>query len=318
MRRSCGRRATSTTRSWLPSCSPQIVSLLADAEAAGGLALRIARCGLAILESGRSDYEACLHWAELAEETEADHHSLLELHIGAYKGWAQFMLGDVEAAKATFSSYLADATARRDGISRGFLLSKLGLADAELGDHQAAAERHHEGREIFVKAGDRGGQGYTLSRLSWTHYLMGNHELALRYALDGLEHFEAMNLRWGVAVSHGRAGLAEVALGRTTEARARFLQTITIARAASIPDQVHYGIIGVGLSLVADGRSREAAHLLLGSLAATQNPYKEIAEQGMVEVGAADVDDLEAIGDAAATLTLNELADEAIRIVTGG
>ena len=168
-----------------------------------------------------------------------------------------------------------------------------------------------------MKAGDRGGQGYTLSRLSWTHYLMGNHELALRYALDGLGHFEAMNLRWGIAISHARAGLAEVALGRTTEAKARFLETIRLAREAGLPDATHYGITGVGLALVTEGRPRDAARLLLGSLSAQRNPYKDFAEKGMDDVRSTGaVDDLDAVGSAAATLTLEELADEAVRLAT--
>jgi hypothetical protein len=147
---------------------------------------------------------------------------------------------------------------------------------------------------------------------------MGNHELAIRYALEGLGHFEAMNLRWGIAISHTRAGLAEIALGRITEAKTRFLETIRLAREAGLPDATHYGIIGVGLALVAEERSQEAARLLLGSLSAARNPYKDFAEKGMADIRAGGaVDDLDSVGAAAATLTLDELADEAIRLVTG-
>lgn len=288
-----------------------------EAEQVGGLPLRVARAGFGMLESERSNFEECVRWMELAEATQAPADALLDLHIGAFKGWALVQLGRAEEARTVFTFYLAGATERQDGICRAFLLSKLGTALSDLGDHASAAERHHEGREIFVKAGDRGGQGYTLSRLSWTHYLMGNHELALRYALDGLSHFEAMNLRWGVAISHARAGLAEVALGRVTEAKARFLETIRLAREAGLPDATHYGIIGLGLALVAENRHREAARLLLGSLSAERNPYRGFAEGGMTEIRATGaVDDLDAAGAAAATLTLDELADDAVRLAT--
>ena len=290
-------------------------SLIQDAEQVGGLPLRVARAGFGMLESERSNFEQCVRWMELAEATPGMPNSLVDLHIGAFKGWALVQLGLPDEARTVFTHYLAQATERRDGVCRAYLLSKLGTAEDDLGDHASAAERHHEGREIFVKAGDRGGQGYTLSRLSWTHYLMGNYELALRYALDGLGHFEASNLRWGVAISHARAGLAEVALGRTTESKARFLETIRLAREIGSPDATHYGVIGLGLALVADGRNREAARLLLGSLAAERNPYRRFAEEGMDVIrDSGTVDDLEAVGAAAATLTLDELADEAVRL----
>ena len=297
---------------------PEFREFLETAESIGGPGLRAARVGFGMLEAERSAFEESIRWIELAEDWDGEPDYLLELFIGTWKGWSQVQLGLADQAKGTFLRYLADATERRDGISRAFLLSKLGVADDQLGDHAAAAEHHHEGREIFVKAGDRGGQGYTLSRLSWTHYLMGNHELALRYALDGLEQFEALNLRWGIAVSHARAGLAEVAMGRTREAKARFLETIRIAREAAIPDQVHYGVIGVGLALVADGDHTNAARLLLGSLAAERNPYKDFAEKGVAEIReAGEIVNLDDIGTAAATLSVQELADEAVRLVVG-
>lgn len=291
--------------------------LIDDTERCGGHPLRVARAGFGMLESERSNFEECIRWMEAAEATPAPTDALLDLHIGAFKGWALVQLGRAAEGRTVFTAYLAEATERRDGICRAFLLSKLGTAESGVGDHASAIERHHESREIFVKAGDRGGQGYTLSRLSWAHYLMGNHELALRYALDGLSHFEAMNLRWGVAISQARAGLAEVALGRITESKARFLETVRLAREAGSPDATHYGIIGLGLALVAEKRHREAARLLLGSLAAERNPYKGFAEQGMSDIlSSGAVEDLDSIGSAAATLTLDELADEAVLLAT--
>jgi hypothetical protein len=84
-----------------------------------------------------------------------------------------------------------------------------------------------------------------------------------------------------------------------------------------LPDATHYGITGVGLALVAEGRPRDAARLLLGSLAAERNPYKDFADKGMDDVRSTGaVDDLDAVGSAAATLTLEELADEAVRLAT--
>ncbi len=95
-------------------------------------------------------------------------------------------------------------------------------ADAA-GDHDRAAQLHHEGREIFVKAGDLGGQGSTLSRLSWAYYLKGDFELARRYALEGLAKFETIDHTWGIAISFGRLGLTEIEAGRLPGAAEHFL-----------------------------------------------------------------------------------------------
>lgn len=57
---------------------------------------------------------------------------------------------------------------------------------------------------------------------------------------------------------------------------------------------------------------------MLGSLAADRNPYQDFAEGGMEEIRSdGEVDDCDAIGAAAATLSLDQLADEAVRLVVG-
>ena len=157
------------------------------------------------------------------------------------------------------------------------------LAD-ESGDHERAAQYHHEGREIFAKAGDLGGQGYTLSRLSWTHFLKGEFDLARRYGQEGLEKFEAINHRWGMSVSNGRIGLAEVELGEFPEAAAHFLEALDIAEAAGLVEQQLYGITGLGRALAAMGRDRQAAVLLSGAVAAEGNPYVEFAKPLLEEI----------------------------------
>ncbi len=292
--------------------------LIELAEPIGGDVLLVACLARGMLEVERSAYVEALEWLDRAESISVDRDPMLDLQLGAFKGWALYLLERLDEARSVLSEYLARATEIRNGIARAFLLSKLGVVADEMGDHATAADHHHEGREVFVKAGDAGGQGYTLSRLSWTHYLLGNHQLALRYALDGLEHFESMNLRWGMAISHSRAGLAEVELGRTTEAKARFLRTIEIAEETDIPDAIHYGIIGIGLALSADGRDAEAARLLLGSIAADRNPYRRFAETGLAAIRERDsVSDLDSVGASAATLSLGELSAEARRFATG-
>ncbi len=192
-------------------------------------------------------------------------------------------IGQVEEAAATFDTALERATAEGHELGRAFLLSKYGVAADEAGDHQVAVEFHHAGREIFVKRGDLGGQGYTLSRLSQTHYRMGEYDLALRYALDGLEKFEEMNHRWGVAVSHGRAGFAKIELGHITGAIEHFVECLNVATASGLGDQLHYGSIGIARAALAAGSDDDATEILRFEATVDGNPYADHAQVASVE-----------------------------------
>lgn len=225
----------------------------------------------------RNEYESAISHFDRALALDAELTPLDLGHLTAWKGWAHLQLGDTDQAMVAFQRGLDAAEAARHELIRAFLLSKMGLAATAAGDHEKAARLHHEGREIFLKAGDLGGQGYTLSRLSWTSYLQGDLDAACRYALEGLALFEEINHRWGIAVSYGRLGLAEIELGRLSDAAEHFLICLEKASESGLPDQQHYAVTGIGRALLAAGAVDQAGRLLAAEAAADHNPYRDLA-----------------------------------------
>ena len=288
-----------------------VAPVLANTTFDDGLIHALALTVRGITETGRSNYASSLEWFERAAVIKMTHNPLFSAVLGSWHGWAHLQLGDAVTARVTLQRALAVADGDGHEIARAYLLSKLGVAADGLGEHRLAAEYHHEGREIFVKAGDLGGQGYTLSRLSWTHYKMESWDLARRYGLEGLEKFEEINHRWGIAVSNGRIGLAEVKLGSVSNASTRFLETLRLAEESGLPDQLHYGVIGIGLALHAAGDDQAAARLLVGSCESERNPYRDLAESVLAEIESALGEDFAELKTGASTLDLNTLVREA-------
>ncbi|MEX1281107.1 MAG: hypothetical protein AB1Z55_10370, partial [Acidimicrobiia bacterium] len=244
----------------------------------------------------RNDYETSIGRFEEALAVEPGGRPVYSAVLLAWMGWAHFQLGDFATATATFDRGLEIAVGCHHWLGEAFLLSKSGLAADAAGDHDRAAQLHHEGREIFVKAGDLGGQGYTLSRLSWTSYLKGDFEVARRYALEGLAKFEEINHRWGIAVSYGRLGLAEVELGQVTTAAEHFLACLDEATSAGLVEQQHYAVTGIGIALAAAGQWPEAATILRQEIAEEKNPYQDFARRGLERVPDEVAPDAEGLG----------------------
>ncbi len=232
----------------------------------------------------RNDYQSALEYFDQAQEYADDLSALGFGHLMAWRGWAHLQLGDNEQATSMFRRGLEVVEPARHELIRAFLLSKSGLAADAAGDHDEAERLHHEGREIFLKSGDLGGQGYTLSRLSWTSYLKGDFDAACRYALEALAMFEEINHRWGIAVSYGRLGLAEIELGRSTDAAEHFLICLEKATESGLPDQQHYAVTGIGRTLLAAGAVEQAVRILAAEAAAERNPYKDLAVGGLASL----------------------------------
>jgi class 3 adenylate cyclase/tetratricopeptide (TPR) repeat protein len=229
----------------------------------------------------RNDYEGSIPLFEQAMELQPDGRGEYDTALYAWFGWAHLQLGHLDEATAIFDRGLELTIEAHHTLGQAFLLSKSGLAADSAGDHDRALQLHHEGREIFVKAGDLGGQGYTLSRLSWTNYLLGDYDQARRYALEGLARFEEINHRWGIAVSYGRLGLAEIEMGRLAEAADHFLACLDQATAGGLVEQQHYAVTGIGRALAKSERWSDALAILREEARAEQNPYKEFAEKGL-------------------------------------
>jgi tetratricopeptide (TPR) repeat protein len=246
----------------------------------GGAGLAVWLTAKGIELALRGDYAASIVRYEEALEAGGDTSPLLDGVHAAWHGWSHLQLGHTQEADRIFDAGLAAVTDAGHYLGRAFLLSKYGLAAEAQGDHERAAQLHHEGREIFVKAGDLGGQGYTLSRLSWSYYLQGDFEAARRYALEGLAKFEEINHRWGIAVSYGRLGLAELELGHVDAACGAFLTCLRRAQEAGLVEQQHYAVTGLGRALAREGHEA-GVRILSFEAAAEGNPYAEFARMGL-------------------------------------
>lgn len=128
--------------------------------------------------------------------------------------------------------------------------------------------------------------GATLSRPSWTRYLQGDFDAACRYAIEGLAMFEEIDHRWGIAVSYGRLGLAEIEMGRLGEAAEHFLICLEKATDGGLPDQQHYAVTGIGRALFAVGEFAPAGRLLAAEAVAERNPYRDLAAETLASLPA--------------------------------
>lgn len=259
----------------------------------------------------RGEYVESLPFYAEAVTVDAELEPLHALEMNAWHGWAHLQAGNIDEASELFEHGVARGRADQHELAAAFLISKYGLAADAKGDYEASITRQHEGREIFAKLGDIGGQGYTLSRLSQTYYAMGDFEMARRYALDGLDLFEEMNHRWGIAVGHGRAGFAEIELGRLASATEHFLECLRVAEESGLGDQYHYGVTGIARAAHAAGYEDEAMPLLEFEDAVDGNPYADMALSGLsatrVEREAvADVDEAVALARTLANKTLGK------------
>lgn len=271
-------------------------ALLPHWETRGGVGLSACLTALGIAAEEGGDLAEARKLLQRAGEIGFGSNSLIEIESASWHGWVVFEQGEVELAHRIFRSALDIAEAEGTYPGRAYLLSKLGVVADGLGDHEAAAEYHHEGREIFVKTGDLGGQGYTLSRLSWTYWLMGDYAKAKRYGEEGLEKFDEINHRWGVAASWCRIGLAELGLGDLRAAAAAFRTGLESAVHHKMQTLIYYALMGMGRVYAAEGKPESAIPLLAHNVAAPQNPYADLAQEALDDLAAEENHEMVATG----------------------
>ncbi|MBT8165511.1 MAG: tetratricopeptide repeat protein [Acidimicrobiia bacterium] len=259
-----------------------------------GLAWSLTALGVALDEAGQLDRARAALDRALDEGLGDD--GLLKIQHRAWHGWVIIEQGDIEHAQEIWRQGLAEAEEINHNSGRAYLLSKLGVAADQLGNHEEAARLHTESREFFVKAGDLGGEGYTLSRLSWTHNSMGEYAKARQYGQEGLARFDDINHRWGVATSWCRIGLAEVGLGDADAARTSFLTGMQLALDNGMQVVAYYALLGMGRVLAMEGRREDAVRLLAHNVNAAQNPYAELARVALDELADVGGDELRTSG----------------------
>ena len=172
--------------------------VLPEWEQLGGIGLATCRYSQGVLAAERGDYPAAReHLAAALEGARLADDAVLIGTTLLWFGWVITELGDPEAGKQLFGECLAVMSVPTNHWGKAFALSKLGVAADGVGEHEQAAEFHHESREMFVKTNDLAGQAYTLSRLSVTYWMMGEYERSRASGSEGLALFEQVNHRWG-------------------------------------------------------------------------------------------------------------------------
>ncbi len=285
-----------------------LLKLLPEVEAMGGRGLVwcLTLLGDTVCMSG--EIEAALGWFDRAESVEAERDVVLSVTLPAWHGWTRLLAGEAERAKAIFAEAEAEARLAGAELGRAYLLSKLGIASDELGDHDAAVQYHGGAQDVFVKFNDPSGQGYALSRLAISWFYKGDHELAVRYALEGLEMFESVNHRWGTIISRCRAALPEIELGRIDEALAHLDEALDLAERAGMREAMFYALTGIGRAWAASGRDEDAA-ALLSFADTTGNPYRDFVIPALETLeGRLDTDQWATARDRAADLDLESAA----------
>jgi len=261
----------------------ELLTLMPACERVGGHTLAWCLTDLGVAACIAGEIDAALDWFSRAESLAVKRDDLLSASLFAWYGWTKLLAGDVEGGRSIFAA--AEEQLHADGaeLGRAYLLSKLGVAADELGDHAAAAEYHGRAQDVFVKFNDPSGQGYALSRLSWTWFSQGDYELSIRYALEALEHFESVNHRWGSVISRCRAALPEIELGRIDSALERLYEALDMADRSGMREATLYALTGIGRAWAAAGRDEDAA-LLLSFCDRDDSPYQSFVEPklGMV------------------------------------
>jgi class 3 adenylate cyclase/predicted ATPase len=254
----------------------EIMRLLPALEEMGGRGLMWGYGLLGVASFMSGDLGPALEWFERAEAIDAERDTVLNIFLPAWHGWTRLLVGEPERGNAIFAKAEAEARAAGAELGKAYLLSKLGIASDQLGDHEAAVRYHGGAQDVFVKFDDPSGQGYALSRLSVSWFRQGDHELAVRYALEGLERFESVNHRWGMVISRCRAAFPEIELGRIDQALERLREALDLAERAGMKEPMFYALTGIGRAWAASERDEQAA-LLLSFSDSPDNPYREYA-----------------------------------------
>ncbi len=114
---------------------------------------------------------------------------------------------------------------------------------------------------------------------------MGDYAKAKRYGEEGLEKFDEINHRWGIAASWCRVGLAELGLGNVEAAADAFRTGMDSALRNHMQNLVYYALMGMGRVFAAEGKADAAVRLLAHNVHAPQNPYVDLAQETLEDLG---------------------------------
>lgn len=126
-----------------------------------------------------------------------------------------------------------------------FSLSKMGLAQDALGNHQEALQYHQKSLVIFQESDNQAGQGYALSRMSLGAFLLKDYQTALQLGEEALTEFSKIGHRWGRCASLARMAYAKIGLGENSDARRLFLESLAIAHEHQLDPLCLHALAGI-------------------------------------------------------------------------
>lgn len=115
---------------------------------------------------------------------------------------------------------LASARAIGDRWAEAATLNNLGIAHANQGDLDAAAQCYQQALPLFRDLSDEHGQVTTMANLGSTYYYRGRHEAALRELTSAAEFYLRTGAERNAALALRGVALAETAVGRYADSLA--------------------------------------------------------------------------------------------------
>lgn len=119
---------------------------------------------------------------------------------------------------ATHEAALSAASRCGDMRAEAMITNNLGLAYLEQDDSQRAASYYEQARELFVAADDLHGEHTARANLAWLHYEQEGYSTFLDQMRPVHDFYRREHSERNAAITLRGIGLAEAALGRTSEA----------------------------------------------------------------------------------------------------
>ncbi len=212
-------------------------------------------CGLGLLDF---DLDAALARAgESIERGRGGGLTWVEGLASTIDGILQTAAGNVEAARARYSSALAIQERLGDLEGAGLSLGGLAQLAARRGDRAQALDLYRQSLAAFEAVGDRAEEARIISEMAWTHLQHGDPALARKYFFDSIQAYgDIASVR---GVGHALTGLAAA-----EAVEQRFETAVRIAAAAEVYAREE-GIVNVysdetpGRALVDQARAALAA-----------------------------------------------------------
>jgi predicted ATPase/DNA-binding SARP family transcriptional activator len=223
--------------------------------------LAICLHNLGVSAEFRGDFELSKRLLEQAIELGAQSPFFVFPSFYLWLGYVHFLLGDYDDGMRSFKISYALFNEDRNTWGASFALSKMGLASDGLGDHAAAMEFFREAYVIFLDSGDLTGQGYSLSRMSMGAYFLEDYKTAIGFGEQALELFTGIGHRWGICISLGHLGFANLGMGRIQKAKTYFYDALKLSSDSLMAPLSLYALAGIACTFLLEEEEKEGIEL---------------------------------------------------------